>query len=93
MLDAGAIRISSDKSFGGMINVKHQPVTPEQKNTLRKMIEHHNGKVYVAIEDKEGNLVHDRGYDTGTSHTKILGDIQRAQRGEKIQSSEPVSTE
>jgi hypothetical protein len=94
MLDAGSVRISSDEQFGGMIHAGQHPVTSEQLSSIKKLIGHHNGKVYVAVEDKDRKTLHDRGYDEGTSHTKILGDIQRAQRGEKIQSStEPVSTE
>jgi phage gp29-like protein len=85
MLGAGAIRISHDEKFGGMINASGHQVTSQQKSALKDLISHHNGKVYVAVE-KEGATLHDRGYDEGTNHVKILGDITRAQRGEKIQS-------
>jgi hypothetical protein len=87
MLAAGAVRISTSDQFGGVIHAGHQPITPEQQSTLRKLVDAHNGKIFVEVTNHKGELMHERGYDEGTSHTKIFGDISRAQRSEKIQSA------
>jgi phage gp29-like protein len=87
MLNAGAVRISHDENFGGVINAGPHPLTGQQKSNIKHMIDHHDGKMYVEVNDKDDKLLHDGGYDKGTSHLKIFGDIARAQRGEKINSS------
>jgi hypothetical protein len=82
----GAVRISSDERFGGMIDAGYQPITFNQSAKLKTLINHHAGKMYVEVTSQAGETVHGKGYEFGTHHTKILGDIARAQRGEKIQS-------
>jgi hypothetical protein len=92
MLEAGAVGISSDPVMGGVIYTHGQrPVTSRQKGTLRQLIDHHNGHVYVAVgwgtaEEEKGY-----GHEAGTSTAHVFGTIARLQRGEEIRSEEPAT--